>query len=133
MTDLNGSKRTRAPAINRVRAKQMRHDPVSLEKFFWSHLRNRQLGGFKFRRQVPIGPYIADFVCDVRKLVVELDGPFHANRKDYDAKRDLYLEQLGYRVWRFSNGSAADDWPATLRSILQALSSPSPRPRLRCR
>jgi very-short-patch-repair endonuclease len=126
MTDLDRSKRTRAPTINRVRAKQMRHDPVSMEKFFWSHLRNRQLGGFKFRRQVPIGTYIADFVCDAQKLIVELDGPFHANRKEYDAKRDLYLGQLGYRVWRFSNDFAADDWPAALRSILHALNSPSP-------
>jgi very-short-patch-repair endonuclease len=126
MDEPSKSKRPRAPSINRVRAKDMRHDPVSMEEFFWSHLRNRQLGGFKFRRQVPIGPYIADFVCAERMFIVELDGPFHATQKVYDAKRDRYLEDLGYRVWRFSNSQAADDWVTVLQSILQELRSPSP-------
>jgi len=104
----------------------MRREHVSLEEFFWSHVRNRQLGGFKFRRQVPIGAYIADFVCVERKLIVELDGPFHAARKDYDARRDEYLENLGYRIWRMSNSSFADDYPTILRAILEELRSPSP-------
>jgi very-short-patch-repair endonuclease len=121
-------KRPRAPSLNRVRAKNMRHDPVAMEKFFWSHLRKRQLGGFKFRRQVPIGPYIADFLCADRMFIVELDGPFHAARKDYDTARDRYLEELGYRVWRFSNSDAASNWVTVLQSILQDLRSPSPQP-----
>ena len=125
---MNGpeDKRPRAPSINRDRAKEMRHDPVAMEKFFWSHLRNRQLGRFKFRRQVPIGPYIADFVCADRMFIVELDGPFHAGRKSYDETRDAYLATLGYRIWRFSNAHAGDDWVTVLQSILQELRSPSP-------
>ncbi|MBS0273829.1 MAG: endonuclease domain-containing protein [Proteobacteria bacterium] len=121
-------KRPRAPLINRKRAKAMRHDPVALEKFFWSHLRNRQLGGFKFRRQLPIGPYIADFVCAERMLIVELDGPFHAQRQSYDATRDAFLEEMGYRVWRFSNSDAADDWVSVLQSIKHELTASSPQP-----
>lgn len=126
MDEPNKLKRPRAPSLNRTRAKDMRHDPVSMEKFFWSHLRNRQLGGFKFRRQVPVGPYIADFVCAECKFMVELDGPFHVGRENYDKERDEYLQHLGYRVWRFSNSHAADDWVTVLQSILQDLCSPSP-------
>jgi very-short-patch-repair endonuclease len=118
-------KRPPAPTVNRVRAKAMRHDPVAMEEFFWSHLRNRKLGGFKFRRQVPVGPYIADFLCADQKLIVELDGPFHTGRKAYDAQRDKYLACLGYRVWRFSNSDAGDDWVTVLQSILEVLRSPS--------
>ncbi len=64
-----------ALSANRNRAKAMRHEPVLTEKLFWSIARNRQLDGFKFKRQVLIGPYIADFVCAECKLIVELDGP----------------------------------------------------------
>jgi very-short-patch-repair endonuclease len=119
-------KRPRAPSLNRDRAKDMRHDPVLTEKLFWTHLRNRQLGGFKFRRQVPIGPYIADFVCAERMLIIELDGRLHQGRKDYDAQRDEYLIRLGYRVWRFSNAEASADLPTILQSILHLLRTPSP-------
>jgi very-short-patch-repair endonuclease len=93
---------------------------------FWSHLRNRQLGGFKFRRQVPIGSYIADFLCAERKFIVELDGPFHRDRAQYDVQRDEYLNNLGYRVWRFSNTEATADLPTILQSILHHLRTPSP-------
>jgi very-short-patch-repair endonuclease len=61
-------------------------------------------------------------------LIVELDGPFHAARKDYDAKRDSFLKELGYRVWRFSNSDAADDWVTVLQSIQHELTSSSPQP-----
>lgn len=59
-----------------MRAK-MRRSPVVNEKSFWLEVRDRKLGGFKFRRQVPIGPYIADFVCVEKMVIVELDGPLH--------------------------------------------------------
>ena len=90
-------------ATNRVRAKEMRHHAVAMEKLFWSRLRDRKLGGFKFRRQCPIGPYIADFVCPEVKLIVELDGPLHEGRIDYDRRRDRFLRSEGYRVMRFKN------------------------------
>jgi len=67
-------------ATNRSRAKSMRHDPVYVERFFWTHIRDRKLGGWKFKRQVLIGPYIADYVCAQKKVVVELDGGVHRLR-----------------------------------------------------
>jgi very-short-patch-repair endonuclease len=110
-----------AQAINRDRAKQMRHEPVAAEAIFWRFVRNRQLGGFKFRRQYPIGSYIADFVCVEEKLIVELDGALHEGRQAYDAKRDAYLWRQGYRVLRFQNEDFSGDVASTLRTIQHAL------------
>ena len=108
------------------RAKEMRHNPVATEKLFWSMVRNRQIGGFKFRRQVPIGSYIADFVCMERRLIVELDGPFHEGRERYDAARDAFLRGEGFRVMRFTNEDFAGDAAIVLRAIEHALGTPSP-------
>ncbi|HEY1708852.1 MAG TPA: DUF559 domain-containing protein [Rhizomicrobium sp.] len=103
------------------RAKEMRHRPVAMEKLFWAQVRNRQLGGFKFRRQVPVGPYIADFVCVECRLIVELDGPLHPGRENYDTARDRYLEREGLRVMRFTNEDFAGDFHNVLRAIERAL------------
>jgi very-short-patch-repair endonuclease len=97
----------------------MRHSPVALEKLYWARLRDRRLGGYKFRRQYLIGPYITDFVCTERKLVVELDGPLHDT--EYDRRRDAYLRRLGYRVIRIKN---ADSNEAQFTRILGALRVP---------
>ncbi|HEY2574332.1 MAG TPA: DUF559 domain-containing protein [Verrucomicrobiaceae bacterium] len=112
-------------ATNRARAKLMRHDPVATEKLFWKKLRDRRLGGYKFKRQVLIGPYIADFACLERKIIVELDGPLHASRVAYDRKRDAYLAKCGFRILRFSNATISE-WD--LGRILDMLRSPSPWP-----
>jgi very-short-patch-repair endonuclease len=106
----------------------MRHYPVSTEDLFWSFVRNRQLGGHKFKRQVLIDPYIADFVCAKGMLIVELDGPLHARRADYDAARDAYLQAQGYDVLRFTNEDFAGDVTRVLKTIEHALATPSPRP-----
>jgi len=71
------------------------------EQKLWQNLRNRQLGGFKFRRQHPIGPYIVDFVCLEKRIIVEADGGQHASDKNADISRDDYLKKKGYRVLRF--------------------------------
>jgi very-short-patch-repair endonuclease len=68
------------------------------ERFMWSRLRNRQLAGYKFRRQVPIGPYFADFACLSARLVIEVDGGEHHG--DSDRWKTAYLETHGYRVLR---------------------------------
>src|SRR3954447_19228245 len=83
------------------RARSMRHDPAPAEQKLWACLRNRQLGGLKFRRQQPIEPFIADFFCFELKLVVELDGDSHGDREAYDVSRTKYLERDGCRVVRF--------------------------------
>ncbi|HEY1708868.1 MAG TPA: DUF559 domain-containing protein [Rhizomicrobium sp.] len=102
-----------------TRDKEMRHAPVAMEKLLWAHVRNRKLSGFKFRRQVPIGPYIADFACLERHLIVELDGPLHAGREGSHAARDRYLEREGFRVMRFANEDFAGDFHNVLRARMR--------------
>ena len=77
-----------------------------VEWFLWSRLRGRQLDNFKFRRQVPIGPYFADFACLSTGLVIELDGENHGN--DRDDRRDAFMERAGYRVLRISANEIDD-------------------------
>lgn len=76
---------------------------MGAEPVLWDLLRDRRLHGLKFRRQVPIGTYIADFVCLRHRLIVEADGPFHDERLAYDAERDAWLRRQGFVVLRFAN------------------------------
>jgi very-short-patch-repair endonuclease len=85
-----------------VRARDMRREPTDAEKKLWLLLRDRRLGGAKFRRQFPIGPYIADFVCLRHKLIVEADGGQHADPRA-DAVRDRWHRREGYTVIRYGN------------------------------
>jgi very-short-patch-repair endonuclease len=82
-------------------ARTLRRNQTDAERKLWSRIRNRQLLGFKFRRQFPIAPYIVDFVCAEARLIVELDGSQHRTAQEYDRKRSEYLMQCGYRVIRF--------------------------------
>ena len=84
--------------------------------------------GFKFKRQYPVGPYIVDFVCLEKKLVIELDGGQHAFSLMTDVKRTRYLETKGYRVMRFWNNQVLQETEAVLSVILEVMVSPSPRP-----
>ena len=113
---------------NRTRAREMRRDPVAMEKLFWSMVRNRKLDGYKFKRQFPIGPYIADFVCVEERVIVELDGPFHAERKSYDEKRDRFLITKGFRVIRLTNNDFADNAGIALMIVRDALVTKAPSP-----
>lgn len=108
---------------NLARARQMRREPTPPERKLWAHLRADQLGGAKFRRQVVIGPYIADFACRTpMKLVVEIDGETHGVQEAYDDERSAFLEQRGYRVLRFSNRDIMQDIESVLRTIATELS-----------
>ena len=91
----------------KVRARGMRHEPTLAEAQLWQLLRGNQLD-VKFRRQHSIDRYIADFVCLSHKLIVELDGTGHleSDQADYDNGRTAYLQELGYRILRFSNEQA---------------------------
>jgi very-short-patch-repair endonuclease len=82
-------------------ARALRKQPTDAEQRLWFQLRRRQLHGVKFRRQQPIGPYIVDFICFERRIIVEVDGGQHAEQAAYDAKRTRFLEQQGYCVLRF--------------------------------
>ena len=85
------------------RAQILRSNPTEAEKALWCHLRRRQLDGFRFRRQQPIGPFVVDFFCPEARLVVEVDGGQHAVRADEDSERTAWLESRGYRVVRYWN------------------------------
>ncbi len=80
----------------------MRHEPTEAEHKLWLLLRDRRFVNFKFRRQVPIGPYIADFVCYSARLIVEADGSQHAESQ-HDMIRDAELIRRGFRLLRFWN------------------------------
>ena len=92
----------------------------------WLVLRNRQLGGFKFRRQTPIGSYIVDFVCVEQRLVIEIDGSQHDERRGYDLRRTEALEAEGYRVVRFWNDEVLNSLEGVSEAILLELEGPSP-------
>jgi very-short-patch-repair endonuclease len=87
------------------KARDLRRDQSSAEKIFWRRVRNRGLSGLKFKRQVPIGPYVADFYADAALLVVELDGDQHGldEGRARDTTRDAYLRSEGYEVLRIWN------------------------------
>lgn len=76
-----------------------------IESALWTLLRDRRLHAIKFRRQVPIGPYVADFACHALKLVIEADGGVHCLREEADANRDAWLAEAGYTVLRFDNSA----------------------------
>jgi len=101
------------------RARQLRHQDVPAERILWQRLRNRQLDGLKFRRQVSIGPYFADFLCAELKLIIELDGASHDVCIIRDIKRTRWLEANGYRVVRFRNSDMFDHTDAVLNAILR--------------
>ena len=97
-------------------AKHMRRSPTPAEARFWHYAKNRGIGGMKFRRQVPIGAYIADFLCTEEGLIVEIDGGQHGEERDAD--RDAFLRSLGYRVLRFWNTDVMGDMSAVADTIL---------------
>jgi very-short-patch-repair endonuclease len=86
----------------------------------WQALQNRQLDGLRFRCQYPLSSFIADFYCPACRLIIELDGGIHDGQQDYDAERTQKLNQLGYRVIRFSNEAVLTDLETVLEQILAA-------------
>ena len=107
--------------LSRKRAQELRRQSTEAEKKLWLHLRNRQISGVKFRRQAPIGPYIADFLAVDALLVIELDGGQHSNRLRYDEKRTTWLERRGYRVLRFWNNDVLANTEGVIEVIQRFL------------
>jgi very-short-patch-repair endonuclease len=109
-----------------AQAKKLRVNMTDAERRLWYRLRGHRFDGNKFKRQVPIGPYIVDFACLNRKLVVEADGGQH-NENQHDDARDAYLRREGFRVLRFWNNDVLSNTEGVLEVILGALEeSPSP-------
>ena len=92
----------------------------------WLRLRGEQLDGYRFRRQVPIGPYIVDFLSPKAKIVIEVDGSQHQVEADADGRRSAWLESRGYRVMRFWNGDVLTQTDAVMETIRKELLTPSP-------
>jgi L-lysine 2,3-aminomutase len=109
------------------RARRLRRDMTDAERFVWRQFRHRRFAQFKFRRQVPLGHYIVDFMCFDRRLIIELDGGQHTLRREYDDRRTKWLEQRGYRVLRVWNDEVFDDWETVEQAIWNYLQAdPSP-------
>ena len=107
----------------RGRAKQMRSAPTDAEHRLWQILRAHRFAAYKFRRQVPLDFFIADFVCFAARLIVEVDGGQHA-ASESDDRRDTYLRDQGFRVLRIWNNDIFENEEGVGQLILSALRSP---------
>ena len=105
------------------RARDLRQNQTEAERLLWRRLRGRALGGFKFPRQEPIGPYFADLVCRDERLIVEIDGATHSTDEECrrDALRATFLAERGYRIARFVNHEVYGNIEGVLETILAAL------------
>ena len=112
------------------RGRQLRRDSTFPERLLWGRLRDRRCGGLKFRRQQPLGPYVADYLCASAMVVVELDGRSHDDQQGYDQRRQEDLERMGYRVIRFTNDDVLKNLGGVVDAIAEACApSPAPLPR----
>ncbi|HEX7947182.1 MAG TPA: endonuclease domain-containing protein [Phenylobacterium sp.] len=120
-----------ASKLRRDRARQLRRRQTEAEARLWDALRGGRLEDWKWRRQAPVGPFIVDFLCLEAAVVVELDGGVHAERAEYDARRDDYLRGHGLQVLRFDNAEVSGDPERVRWTILSACreSDPSRRGR----
>ena len=110
-----------------MRARELRADPTDAERKLWRALSARKVAGARFNRQVPIGPYICDFVSRGLKLVIEVDGGQHT--AEIDAKRTRYLETQGFRVTRFWNNDVLGNLEGVVDAIVRTVADlPSPGP-----
>lgn len=108
-------------------AKRLRVDQTTGERELWSYLRAKRFHGLKFRRQVPIDPYIVDFLCIERRVIIEVDGDSHyqPNAYLYDDRREEYLRSQGFMIFRCDNSDAVCDTNAVLERLSSALGFPA--------
>ena len=106
-----------------ARSRAMRTEMSDCERRLWWRLRNRQLAGCKFRRQHPVGPFIADFACIEARLIIEVDGETHGNdeQESRDAQRAAWLERHGWRVLRFWSTDVAAELDWVVERIWEAI------------
>ena len=125
----------RATPLIVQRARKLRREATVPERLLWAVLRGRRLGGLRFRRQHPIGPYVVDFYCHQARLVVEVDGMSHEDKQEQDAQREMYLREQGLHVFRVTNSDVNEDLEAVARAIaheagIDSASSPALTPTL---
>lgn len=102
-------------------ARKLRQNQTPAEDLFWGEVRNRRFHNYKFRRQVPVDKYFADFLCESKKLIVELDDISHADKEEYDEQRSQALNMAGYRVIRFANADVYDDLSGVMEQLYLVL------------
>ena len=122
----------KVPSRLRSNARTLRKNSTDAERILWSELRDHRLNGAGFRRQVPIGNYVADFVCHAAGLVIELDGGQHFSNEveKSDASRTVAIEAKGFRVLRFSNHDVIANRVGVLEAIVAAVAARAPTPAL---
>ena len=108
--------------------RSLRVNATPEEKHLWQLLRGRRFYGFKFRRQLPVGPYIVDFACYEARLIIELDGGQHAERVEYDTARTAFVQGKGWRVLRFWNNELCELDEGVLMTLLAHLRAKPPSP-----
>jgi very-short-patch-repair endonuclease len=116
-----------AKEVTTQRARRLRKDSTKAETALWYRLRSRNLNGYKFVRQEPIGPYTVDLACRERRLVIEVDGGQHADNPR-DVVRDKWLTDHNYRVLRFWNNEVLGNMSGVLEAIATALAESPPHP-----
>jgi very-short-patch-repair endonuclease len=109
------------PSYASASARALRRNATDAESRLWTALRDRRLAGYKFRRQHPIGPFIADFACMTHRLVIEADGGQHDANAAADARRTAWLAPRGWRVLRFWNNDILANTEGVIETILAAL------------
>ena len=114
--------------LMRERARGLRCQQTDAERWLWLQLRGHRFMGLKFKRQVPTGTFIVDFVCHERCLVIELDGGQHMEHANYDEERTRWLNEYGYHVLRFWNHEVLQQGEAVLESIRLWLEQEQPSP-----
>jgi len=107
-------------------ARSLRSDMTLAEHKLWQVLRGRQVESCRFRRQHPVGPYVADFACIERMLIIELDGGQHQEQKEYDERRTEFLQQQGWRVLRFWNNDVMGNLEGVVAKVVNALTATPP-------
>ena len=123
------------PVPTKIRkfSRDLRKNPTDAEAKLWQHLRHKQLDGYKFRRQHPLGQYVVDFICLEAMLVIEVDGGQHAEFIRRDERRTAFLEKQGFRVLRFWNNEVLGNINGVTTTIMrvtkeQLSAPPTPSP-----
>ena len=106
-------------------ARELRRSATEAERALWRRLRAEKLEGIRLRRQVPVGPYIADFACLKSRLIIELDGSQHFHQASYDQVRSTFLETQRFRVLRFWNNDVTERCDAVVETIVWAIAHPN--------
>ena len=120
------SDRRRIKSETTSNARSLRDDMTLAEKKLWQAMRGKQLDGLRFRRQHPIGPYIADFACIDKSLVIELDGGQHQDQVAYDEQRTAFMVQQGWQVLRFWNNDVLNNLEGVLMKAIDFLTTAPP-------